>query len=112
MLQNLNTYRCGFIGLAAGAVSVCSAVAALFKLLSQPEYLISLYWSFSHLRHHQFMPADATPIAQLVGALVWIFGTVVLAVLAAYFGMPRTVRTTPPPPTPGTVVALKQKDAA
>lgn len=93
MLARCNTYRVGFAGLAIGGAAIIASVAAFFRLLANPPYLIALYWALEHVRAHDAatLPADLATLAQLAGALVAIGGAVVLALLMSYFGMPSSV---------------------
>lgn len=97
MFQQLNTKSVGIAGLLTGSGAIIASVVALFKLLSDPTYLVTLYWAISHIKHHAFGNADVFAIAQLGGALVGILGAFVLAILASYFGRPITVEPSAPP---------------
>jgi hypothetical protein len=93
--MNMNTKRVGFAGLAIGGTAIIASVGALFKLLSSPAYLVSLYWAVSHLRHHTATANDDLVLAQCIGALVAIVGAFVVAILLSWLGMPSTVPTPP-----------------
>lgn len=102
MLQ-LNTKPVGLAGLAVGGTAIIGSVGALFKLLSSPAYLVSLYWALSHIKHGVATNNDALIIAQCVGGVIAIGGAFVIAILLAWIGMPSTV---PTPPNGGNIVPL------
>jgi hypothetical protein len=88
-LQNLNTRNVGYFGLAAGGASVLATIAALFKLLSDPKYLVALYHALVDAHHHATTADNQFALAQLVAACVAIFGGFVIAILASYLGKPQ-----------------------
>jgi len=103
---SLNTRAVGFTGLFFGAGAILAAVAAFFKLLSDPAYLLGLYWAIAHVRMHRAGPADQQILAQLCAALFAILGAIVVAVVAAYLGRPYTVK--PPPPGVAAIAEIKK----
>ncbi len=91
MLRSLNTHTVGYVGLAIGTGSTIAAVAALFALLSNASYDVSLFLAIEHARQRTDSSADVMAFAQLVAAAFGIIGGFVTSLLAAYFGRPRTV---------------------
>jgi len=89
-LQKLNTRAVGYTGLAAGGASLLATIAAFFKLLSDPKYLVALYHALVDAHHHGATADDQLALAQLVAACVAIFGGFVVAILASYLGKPKT----------------------
>jgi len=98
LLRSLNTHLVGYIGVSVGGFSILGAIAALFKLLSDPSFLVALYGAVIRAGSHSSTPADVQTFAQLIGAGMAIFGGIILALFASYFGMPTTI----PPDSPNT----------
>jgi len=90
-LRGLNTHLTGYAGLTIGGLSLFGAIGALFKLLSNPDFLVALYGAILRGERHVETPADIRTFAVLLGALFAIFGAAVLALLASYLGMPKTI---------------------
>lgn len=78
----------GIAGLGFGAASFILAGYTLIQLLSNPDYLVALYWAIMHTRMHHVSDADRYIFAQLIGALIGVFGTAMLALILTYFGVP------------------------
>lgn len=89
-----------------GAAVVVPPVAAFFKILSEPTYLVVLAHALEHaylaLRGHGgVIPDDEQlAIAQLVGAFIAMLGGFTLALLIAYYGV-RKAAASPVPADPG-----------
>lgn len=100
MLNALNTRAVGFAGLGIGAVSITAAVAAFFKLLSDPHYLIALAHALVNVRRGDATDDNWYALAQLVGCFIAIVGAAVISILSSYLGRPAklsdTPKTTPP----------------
>ena len=90
-----NTHGTALAGLAAGGAAILAAVTALFKLLSDPNYLIALYHAIIDARHHASTPQDGYAIAQLAAACFAILGGFAVGLVSAYLGRPTNVPQTP-----------------
>jgi hypothetical protein len=90
-----NDHRTGFAGLFLGGTAIVGSVAAFFKLLAQPTYLVHLGYAIAHLRYHVTTDADDLALAQLCAALFAVVGSLCVGFLLAYFGRPATVASDP-----------------
>jgi hypothetical protein len=95
MLNALNTKAVGFAGLGIGAASIIAAVAALFKLLSDPHYLIALAHAIANAHAGTATDDNWYTLAQLAACAIAIFGAAVVALLSAYLGRPAQISDTP-----------------
>lgn len=88
-----NTHRNGFLGLfIGGSALIIATVGSLFKLVSEPTFLLSLYWAISDVRHQRTSSADIQVFCALAAAVFGVLGAFVVAFLLSYFGMPYTVQ--------------------
>jgi hypothetical protein len=72
------------MGIATG--SWVAAAYALVQLVSDPAYLVALYWAIMHVRAHRAGDADIYAIAQIVAALLALLGTAIIAMALALYG--------------------------
>ena len=79
----LNTHAVGYVGLASGSL-VIVALTRLFWRLEDPVWPIALY--DEHAAH---MVGHVT--VEFYALIASLFVAIVIAVLSAYFGKPRTV---------------------
>lgn len=91
----------GISGLGIGAVAFVIAGYDVVYLLGRPEYLVALYHAIRDEQTHRVLDADVATFAQLVGALVMLLGTALLALLLAYLGIPLRIRKPVPAATCG-----------
>lgn len=103
----MNAIASGKAGLwLGGAAVVVPPVAAFFKILSDPTYLVVLSHALEHvylaLRHHggSIPDAEQLALAQLAGAFIAMIGGFTLALLIAYYG-DRKAPTSPVPADSG-----------
>lgn len=84
----------GVAGLGLATSSWVLAAYALVQLLSDPAYLVALYWAIMRFKGHAGPPqsADYYTIAQLVGALVALFGTAIISLALTLWGKGPSLR--------------------
>jgi hypothetical protein len=86
-----NTHGTALAGLAAGGTAIVAAITALFKLLSNPAYLVALYQAIVDSRHHVATQQDGYVFAQLAAACFAILGGFAIGLVSAYLGRPTNI---------------------
>lgn len=85
ILRKLNTTTVANSGLVVGTAAILTALAGLFKVVSDPDELVALYLAF------QTRSDPTHALAKLVGAGVAVVGALAVALVAAYLGKPSTL---------------------